>query len=960
MNGKRDNVGLGPFRGNLRPLSAWSLNSSRRLVEGPSLSFLRILSMKSPCPPSSSSDPGKQPGGSSVGGKYVGPGVDVDVVGDYLGNISEVPVWLFEDTLDQDYLGNISEEVVWLFEDTLDQDYLGNISEVVEWLSEDTLDRDYQGNISEVVVWLSEDTLGQDYLGNISEVVVWLSEDIFYQDYLGNISEVVVWLSEDTLGLDYLGNISEVVELLSEDILGQDYLDNISEVVVLLSADTLGQDYQGNISEVVVWLSEDTLGQDYLGNISEDYLGNISEVVLLLFEDTLDQDCLGSISEVVVWLSEDIFYQDYLGNISEVVLWLFEDILGQDYLGNISEDYLGNISEVVLLLFEDTLDQDCLGSISEVVVWLSEDIFYQDYLGNISEVVLWLFEDILGQDYLGNISEDYLGNISEVVLLLFEDTLDQDCLGSISEVVVWLSEDIFYQDYLGNISEVVLWLFEDILGQDYLGNISEDYLDNISEVVVWLSADTLGQDYQGNISEGNNEVEARWLSQEAVFKAGVANLLELVSFRGVVVFTVVGPAVPHPDVVLPLLVLDVHQDGQGLADLDDLFDRSVSQKPRKVIGPHHLGGKNTYQSKVKDDVTNISGCSVTDLDGVVGLDHDDVVYRIAQSARRRGTAVVQGDQERRKCTSICVEEEWLVKITFSTPDRDSSLNHPVIGSLVCCESSALDYAATEVVFQTYCNGEDEETALSFHLKDYTCPSKERRRRVGGARGDKNRWTRQCCHKLLKNESKTTPLKGALNSRLTAIPESSHFTSRLCMCVCCSRLSPSSATRAVSSTLLLPSSLLRWAAASWTQNTTTTTPNVSEVQWSKFLSTDTEVLSSISSTFQVVCEALDLEQFKLSLLRTNEELLECKKCLESPDITHTPPVNRLMIQAAVISSIAPYVRYVGDPVAFPTAFGPSLLVSLQKINGGFLCHTKRYNRIDNVYQKGQLQITLMNR
>ncbi|CAG2060794.1 unnamed protein product [Timema podura] len=36
-----------------------------------------------------------------------------------------------------------------------------------------------------------------------------------------------------------------------------------------------------------------------------------------------------------------------------------------------------------------------------------------------------------------------------------------------------------------------------------------------------------------------------------------------------------------------------------------------------------------------------------------------------------------------------------VKTTFSTPDRDSNLNLPVIGSLVYCESSALDHEATE-------------------------------------------------------------------------------------------------------------------------------------------------------------------------------------------------------------------------------------------------------------------------
>nr|CAD7609745.1 unnamed protein product [Timema genevievae] len=37
-----------------------------------------------------------------------------------------------------------------------------------------------------------------------------------------------------------------------------------------------------------------------------------------------------------------------------------------------------------------------------------------------------------------------------------------------------------------------------------------------------------------------------------------------------------------------------------------------------------------------------------------------------------------------------------VKTTLNTPDRDSNLDLPVIGSLVYCESSTLDYAATEV------------------------------------------------------------------------------------------------------------------------------------------------------------------------------------------------------------------------------------------------------------------------
>ncbi|CAG2053764.1 unnamed protein product [Timema podura] len=46
------------------------------------------------------------------------------------------------------------------------------------------------------------------------------------------------------------------------------------------------------------------------------------------------------------------------------------------------------------------------------------------------------------------------------------------------------------------------------------------------------------------------------------------------------------------------------------------------------------------------------------------------------------------------CTRICLAVEW--KTTLSTLDRDSNLYLPVISSLVYCESSGLDHAATEV------------------------------------------------------------------------------------------------------------------------------------------------------------------------------------------------------------------------------------------------------------------------
>nr|CAD7393855.1 unnamed protein product [Timema cristinae] len=52
----------------------------------------------------------------------------------------------------------------------------------------------------------------------------------------------------------------------------------------------------------------------------------------------------------------------------------------------------------------------------------------------------------------------------------------------------------------------------------------------------------------------------------------------------------------------------------------------------------------------------------------------------------------------RKCTHICVEEEWKTiwgKTTLNTSDRDSNLDLPVIGSLVYCESRSLDHAVAE-------------------------------------------------------------------------------------------------------------------------------------------------------------------------------------------------------------------------------------------------------------------------
>lgn len=54
--------------------------------------------------------------------------------------------------------------------------------------------------------------------------------------------------------------------------------------------------------------------------------------------------------------------------------------------------------------------------------------------------------------------------------------------------------------------------------------------------------------------------------------AFVVGELQLVCVPGLVIFPVVGPAVPDADVVLVLVVLYVHQDGQRLAYLDDFAD----------------------------------------------------------------------------------------------------------------------------------------------------------------------------------------------------------------------------------------------------------------------------------------------------------------------------------------------------------------------------------------------------
>nr|CAD7575026.1 unnamed protein product [Timema californicum] len=51
----------------------------------------------------------------------------------------------------------------------------------------------------------------------------------------------------------------------------------------------------------------------------------------------------------------------------------------------------------------------------------------------------------------------------------------------------------------------------------------------------------------------------------------------------------------------------------------------------------------------------------------------------------------------RKCTLICVKGkgETTLKITLSTPNRDSNQNFPIISSLIYCESDALYHVASE-------------------------------------------------------------------------------------------------------------------------------------------------------------------------------------------------------------------------------------------------------------------------
>nr|CAD7430847.1 unnamed protein product [Timema monikensis] len=54
------------------------------------------------------------------------------------------------------------------------------------------------------------------------------------------------------------------------------------------------------------------------------------------------------------------------------------------------------------------------------------------------------------------------------------------------------------------------------------------------------------------------------------------------------------------------------------------------------------------------------------------------------------------DHTWRKCTNICVKEEWKTVLGKNcTPEQDSNLNLPIIGCLVSCERTALDSVAIE-------------------------------------------------------------------------------------------------------------------------------------------------------------------------------------------------------------------------------------------------------------------------
>nr|CAD7437868.1 unnamed protein product [Timema bartmani] len=90
--------------------------------------------------------------------------------------------------------------------------------------------------------------------------------------------------------------------------------------------------------------------------------------------------------------------------------------------------------------------------------------------------------------------------------------------------------------------------------------------------------------------------------------------------------------------------------------------------------------------RVCNKPTNVSAPSID-----IGLDRSSITPEIIAAAK---TSILG----RSKYTCICVEGDWktiLEKPHFSTPDRDSNLNFPIIGTLVYCESCALEHTATE-------------------------------------------------------------------------------------------------------------------------------------------------------------------------------------------------------------------------------------------------------------------------
>nr|CAD7255744.1 unnamed protein product [Timema shepardi] len=93
----------------------------------------------------------------------------------------------------------------------------------------------------------------------------------------------------------------------------------------------------------------------------------------------------------------------------------------------------------------------------------------------------------------------------------------------------------------------------------------------------------------------------------------------------------------------------------------------------------------------------------------------------------------------RKCTPQLrgeIVENQFEKTTLCTPERDSNLNLPVIGSLVYCESSALDHVASKAYPEHRAMCDRCIVVLPHMFTSALLPSNKRRRRccqVGAAR-----------------------------------------------------------------------------------------------------------------------------------------------------------------------------------------------------------------------------------